>query len=140
MLAPAAPSAPEVSASVAPVEAETTTAAETVAALSRSAGAGEDAHAQYRAWIAEARAKHPYADSQERMFKVMMCESRGNASIVNPAGPYTGLFQYSTATWNGAWNTYRTEGIKDARAQIFATALAWQRGMQRQWGCYSNPH
>ena len=37
-------------------------------------------------------------------------------------------------------DTYRAEGIKDARAQFFATALAWQRGMQRQWGCYCIPH
>ena len=135
MLAPATPTTPAASA-----QAEPETATATVAALSRRAGAGENAQAQYRNWIAEARAKHPYADSEERMVKVMMCESGGNASIVNPAGPYTGLFQYRTDTWNGAWNTYRGEGIKDARAQIFATALAWQRGMQRQWGCYSNAH
>lgn len=100
----------------------------------------EQTLAQYRAWIHEARQAHPYADSEERMYAVMMCESRGQASIVNPAGPYSGLFQYSTATWNGAWNTYRDQGVLNARAQIFATALAWQRNMQRQWGCYSNPH
>ena len=91
-------------------------------------------------WIAQARAKHPYTDSEQRMFDVMMCESGGNAEIVNQAGPYSGLFQYSTGTWKGTWNDYRTENIYDAKAQIFATAQAWQKGMQRQWGCYSNPH
>jgi hypothetical protein len=100
----------------------------------------EETLAQYRAWIHEARQAHPYADSEERMYAVMMCESRGRATIVSPAGPYSGLFQYSTATWNGEWNTYREQGVLNARAQIFATALAWQRNMQRQWGCYANPH
>jgi hypothetical protein len=95
---------------------------------------------QYRAWIREARARHPYADSEERMYAVMLCESRGQAAIVNPAGPYSGLFQYSRATWSGDWNTYRDQDILDPRAQIFSTALAWSNGMQRQWGCYSRPH
>ena len=93
---------------------------------------------QYRAWIGEARAKHPYPESTERMFAVMMCESGGQASVVNPAGPYTGLFQYAGGTWNGDWNTYRDDGITDARAQIFATALAWNLNMQSHWGCYGS--
>jgi len=83
---------------------------------------------------------HPYAESEERMYAVMMCESRGQAEIVNPAGPYSGLFQYSPATWGGDWNLYRDQNILDPRAQIFATALAWQRNMQGQWGCYRRPH
>jgi OOP family OmpA-OmpF porin len=130
-----APAVPTAAPAAAPPTAEAA-----APARSRRTGVGEETLAQYRAWIAEARAKHAYSDSEDRMLKVMMCESGGNASIVNPAGPYTGLFQYRTDTWNGAWNTYRAEGIKDAHAQIFATALAWQRGMQRHWGCYSNPH
>jgi len=91
---------------------------------------------QYRAWISEARRKHPYEESEARMHAVMMCESGGRPSIVNPAGPYTGLFQYAKATWNGAWNIYRNDGILDPRAQIFATALAWSLDMQNHWGCY----
>ncbi|MBI3437842.1 MAG: hypothetical protein HY054_04185 [Proteobacteria bacterium] len=90
---------------------------------------------QYRAWIHEARQTHPYPDSEDRMYALMMCESRGQATLVNPAGPYSGLFQYSSATWRGAWNTYRDQSILDPRAQIFATALAFQRHMQGQWGC-----
>jgi hypothetical protein len=109
------------------------------APTSRRGPVDEQTLAQYRAWIHEGRQAHPYADSEERMYAVMMCESRGQAAIVSPAG-HSGLFQYSRATWNGAWNTYRNQGILDARAQIFATSLAWQRNMQRQWGCYSNPH
>jgi len=95
---------------------------------------------QYRAWIREARVLHPYPESEERMYAVMMCESDGDAVIVNPAGPYSGLFQYSPAAWNGDWNTYRDEDIFDPRAQIFATALAWNNDMQSQWGCYSRAH
>lgn len=101
---------------------------------------GEAALTQYRTWISEARAAHPYPESETRMFDVMMCESGGDASIVNPAGPYTGLFQYATGTWNGEWNSYRGDGITNARAQIFATALAWNLGMQSHWGCYSRAH
>lgn len=95
--------------------------------------------AQYRHWISEARAKHPYPESEDRMYAVMMCESGGNPEIVNPAGPYTGLFQYVDGTWRGDWNSYRSESITDPRAQIFATALAWSKGMQSHWGCYTHP-
>lgn len=95
---------------------------------------------QYRAWIHEARQMHPYADSEERMYAVMICESRGQAEVVNRAGPYSGLFQYSSDAWSGPWNTYRDQSILDPRAQIFATALAWRNHMQGQWGCYTRPH
>ncbi|MEM9180172.1 MAG: hypothetical protein AAGA89_10690 [Pseudomonadota bacterium] len=95
---------------------------------------------QYRLWISEARAQHPYPESEEKMFEVMMCESGGRANIVNPAGPYSGLFQYVAGTWAGDWNQYRDSDILDARAQIFATALAWNNNMQSHWGCYSRSH
>jgi hypothetical protein len=112
-----------------------------VAAAPTPSGPADEATLnQYRAWISEARQRHPYADSEARMYAVMMCESRGQASIVNPAGPYSGLFQYSPATWGGFWNQYREENILDARAQIFATALAWRSNMQGQWGCYNRAH
>lgn len=102
---------------------------------SRSGVVDEATLSQYRAWIHEARQAHPYPDSEDRMYALMMCESRGQAALVNPAGPYSGLFQYSSATWRGAWNTYRDQSVLDPRAQIFATALAFQRHMQGQWGC-----
>lgn len=101
---------------------------------------GEAALAQYRVWIGEARVQYPYPDSVQRMYDVMMCESGGQAGIVNPAGPYSGLFQYADGTWNGDWNTYRENDILDAQSQIFATALAWSLNMQGHWGCYSRPH
>jgi hypothetical protein len=108
---------------------------------SSGGGVDEQTLRQYRAWIHEARQAHHYAESEDRMYALMICESRGRAGLVNPAGPYSGLFQYSSATWRSAWNTYRDQGVLDPRAQIFATALAWRRRMQGQWGgCYTNPH
>jgi len=89
---------------------------------------------QYRAWMQEARATHPYSEPIEVMWQVMLCESSGQADQV--AGSYYGLFQYQQATWAGEWNPYRTTPILDPRAQIFATAKAWQDGNQHWWGCY----
>ncbi|HET9496086.1 MAG TPA: SH3 domain-containing protein [Chloroflexia bacterium] len=92
-------------------------------------------HAQLRQWMEEARALHPYPDSVDKMWRVMMCESSGNPNAVG-AGRYYGLFQYLPGTWGGSWNPYRSESIFDAHAQIFATARAWSIGMQGHWSCY----
>jgi len=124
----------QLAAFAAPNEAIATTA--TASRALEPIDATEESLAMYRFWIREARELHPYAESEDRMYAVMMCESGGNASIVNPAGPYTGLFQYSDETWRGAWNTYRDGEITEAQAQIFATALAWSLNMQSHWGCY----
>lgn len=88
---------------------------------------------QYRAWIEEARGTHPYAETSDQMWAVMLCESSGNPQA---ASAYYGLFQYSPATWAGEWNPYRDQSIFDPRAQIFATAKAWSDGHQGWWGCY----
>ncbi len=90
---------------------------------------------QYRAWMEEARALHPYTEPIEKMWAVMICELSGNPDMVS--GLYHGLFQYQGATWSGEWNPYREQPILDPRAQIFATARAWQDGNQGWWGCYS---
>jgi hypothetical protein len=87
---------------------------------------------QLRAWLEEARATHPYAEPVASMWAVMMCESSGRPDVI--AGPYHGLFQYIVETWRGAWNPYRDSPILDPRAQIFATAKAWQDGHQSWWG------
>jgi hypothetical protein len=90
---------------------------------------------QLRVWIEEARTLHPYPDSTDKMWRVMMCESSGNPNAVG-AGIYHGLFQYLPGTWAGGWNPYRNNSIWDARSQVFATARAWSLGMQRHWSCY----
>jgi hypothetical protein len=93
-----------------------------------------DALTQYRHWMDEARTLHPYPEDIEQMWAVMICESKGDPSLV--AWPYHGLFQYQPETWGGDWNPYRDQPILDPHAQIFATAKAWQDGYQSWWGCY----
>jgi hypothetical protein len=89
---------------------------------------------QYRTWMEEARALHPYSEPLDVMWSVMLCESSGDANAV--VGMYFGLFQFQSETWSGEWNPYRDLPILDPRAQIFATAKAWQDGNQHWWGCY----
>jgi hypothetical protein len=91
---------------------------------------------QYRAWMVEARQMYPYPQSIDKMYKVMMCESGGNAQASGGGGRWLGLFQYAPATWRGKWNPYRNNSIRDAKSQIFATAKAWSIGMQSHWSCY----
>jgi hypothetical protein len=72
------------------------------------------------------------------MYQLLLCESSGTPAADSPDGLYHGLFQYSAETWGGDWNPYRDQSIYDAQAQIWATARAWNLGMQQQWGCYSS--
>lgn len=91
---------------------------------------------QYWAWMVEAREMYPYEEPVEKMWSVMMCESRGDSTIVSRNRLYHGLFQYHKRTWAGKWNPYREVSIFDAKSQIFATAKAWNEGYQSWWGCY----
>ena len=92
--------------------------------------------AQYRQWISEARVLYPYAESTDKMYRVMLCESGGDRFAVGGGSRWFGLFQYVPSTWRGAWNPYRNAALTDARAQIFATARAWNLGRQGEWTCY----
>src|SRR3954463_10463540 len=92
--------------------------------------------ALYRSWMVDARKLYPYPQSVDKMYRVMLCESGGNARASGGGGAWLGLFQYAPRTWRGAWNPYRASSIWDARSQIYATAKAWRLGMQRQWSCY----
>jgi hypothetical protein len=83
----------------------------------------------------QARAMYPYRESIDKMWRVMMCESGGNARAIG-GGYYKGLYQYAPPTWAGSWNPYRSNSIWDPRSQIFATAKAWSIGMQHAWQCY----
>jgi hypothetical protein len=108
-----------------------------VAAPARPAAAADSATlAQYRQWIAEARQQYPYPESTDKMYRVMMCESVGDRFAVGGGRRWFGLFQYVPSTWRGSWNPYRTADLYDAKAQIFATARAWQLGKQGEWTCY----
>jgi len=70
--------------------------------------------------------------SARGMYRLMVIESGGYASIVGPGG-YYGLFQYHPTTWKGSWNPYRSAGITDGAAQIRATALALKMGYGHAW-------
>jgi hypothetical protein len=125
-------------AATAPVMSFATTAIPTLASSATparpTAAPPATASDQYRAWMDEARIRHPYTESVEQMWEVMLCESSGKPDLV--AGPYHGLFQYAQETWQGDWNPYRDRPILDPQAQIFATAKAWHDGYQSWWGCY----
>ncbi len=70
--------------------------------------------------------------SARGMYRLMMIESGGSATIVGPGG-FHGLFQYARTTWNGSWNPYRSAGIYDGAAQIRATALVIRLGYGSSW-------
>ena len=70
--------------------------------------------------------------SARGMYRLMMIESGGSASVVGPGG-YYGLFQYAPSTWKGSWNPYRSASITDGAAQIKATAHALHLGYGHQW-------
>jgi hypothetical protein len=91
---------------------------------------------QYRAWMADAKAKYPYPQTLDKMWRVMMCESGGNANASGGGGRWLGLYQYAPGTWKSSWNPYRGNSIWDAKSQIYATAKAWSIGMQSHWSCY----
>ncbi|HZL63889.1 MAG TPA: transglycosylase SLT domain-containing protein [Thermoleophilia bacterium] len=70
--------------------------------------------------------------SARGMYRLMMIESGGYASVVGPGG-YYGLFQFAPMTWKGSWNPYRSASISDGSAQIKATALALHLGYGHAW-------
>src|SRR5437762_5185744 len=108
-----------------------------VATTPLSAQAATSANlAQYKAWMADAKKMYPYRQSLDKMYRVMMCESTGNARASGGGGAWLGLYQYAPRTWHGSWNPYRYNSIYDAKSQIYATAKAWSIGMQSHWSCY----
>ena len=70
--------------------------------------------------------------SARGMYRLMMIESGGSATVVGPGG-YYGLFQYAPSTWKGSWNPWRSSSIADGAAQIKATALALRQGYGHPW-------
>jgi peptidoglycan hydrolase CwlO-like protein len=70
--------------------------------------------------------------SARGMYRLMMIESGGSATIEGPGG-YYGLFQYAPTTWKGSWNPWRSSSITDGAAQIKATALAIHDGYGHSW-------
>jgi predicted nucleic acid-binding Zn-ribbon protein len=70
----------------------------------------------------------------EGLYRLMMIESGGNASIVGGSGGrFCGLFQYWPGTWKASWNPWRAESVFNGSAQIKATALAIKMGKGPYW-------
>jgi peptidoglycan hydrolase CwlO-like protein len=95
-------------------------------------GGGSEAGGQGQWWPLIQQAASATGVSARGMYRLMMIESSGYASIVGPGG-YCGLFQYHPATWKGSWNPYRSASITDGGAQIRATALALKLGYGHAW-------
>ena len=95
-------------------------------------GGGDDGGGQGQWWPLIQQAAGVNGVSARGMYRLMMIESGGYASIVGLGG-YYGLFQYHPATWEGSWNLYRSAGITDGAAQIHATALALKMGYGHAW-------
>jgi peptidoglycan hydrolase CwlO-like protein len=93
---------------------------------------GGDGGGQGEWWPLIQQAAGASGVSARGMYRLMMIESGGYASIVGPGG-YYGLFQYHPTTWKGAWNPFRAASINDGAAQIRATALALKMGHGHDW-------
>ncbi len=95
-----------------------------------AAGGGGDGSGPWWPLIRSAAAGNGV--SARGMYRLMMVESGGSASVVGPGG-YYGLFQYAASTWQGSWNPWRSADITDGAAQIKATALAIRQGNGHAW-------
>ncbi len=95
-------------------------------------GAGDAAVGSGPWWPLIQQAAGVNGVSARGMYRLMMIESGGDASVVGPGG-FFGLFQYAPTTWKGSWNPYRGHSITDGAAQIKATALAIKLGYGHAW-------
>ncbi len=98
----------------------------------RSGGGGGGSGGQGQWWPLIQAAAGANGVSARGMYRLMMIESGGSASVVGPGG-YYGLFQFASTTWRGSWNPYRSASITDGSAQIKATARALHLGYGHAW-------
>src|SRR5438132_2483332 len=68
---------------------------------------------QYITWMQDAKRLYPYPQTLDKMYRVMMCESTGNARASGGGGLWLGLIHYAPTTWRASWNPYRTSSIWD---------------------------
>ena len=112
-------------------EAAPSSPSQTVTPPDPSSG-GSDVGGQGKWWPLIQAAAGANGVSARGMYRLMMIESGGYASIVGPGG-YYGLFQFAPTTWKGSWNPYRSASITDGSAQIKATAHALHLGYGHAW-------
>lgn len=72
-----------------------------------------------------------HGQNPDDLYRVMMCESRGDPAAEN--GIVQGLFQFNPGTW--ASTPYAGESIWDPHAQALATAWMWSQGRKGEWVC-----
>jgi soluble lytic murein transglycosylase-like protein len=80
-------------------------------------------------YLIEAAAR--YGQDPAVLYRVMMCESKGDAHADN--GVCKGLFQFDPDTWAGT--PYGQESIFDGHAQILAAAWMFSQGRKGEWTC-----
>ena len=76
-------------------------------------------------------ASETYGQDAGSLYRVMMCESKGDSNADN--GVNKGLFQFHPGTWAGT--PYGGSSIYDGDAQIMAAAWMWSQGRKGEWGC-----
>ena len=72
-----------------------------------------------------------YGQDPADLYRVMICESKGDSNADN--GVCKGLFQFNPGTWAGT--PYGGESIYDGHAQIKAAAWMWSQGRKGEWTC-----
>jgi len=73
-----------------------------------------------------------YGQDPGELYRVMMCESRGDPYADN--GICKGLFQFHPDTWAGT--PYGGSDIFDGHAQVKAAAWMFGQGRANEWSCY----
>lgn len=77
------------------------------------------------------RAAEMYGQSPEDLYRVMICESRGDQYADN--GICKGLFQFDPRTW--ANTPFGGFSIFDGQAQVYAAAWMFSQGRKGEWTC-----
>lgn len=92
----------------------------------------QEATEQYGEWgpyLVEAA--EAYGQDPAALYRVMICESRGDSNADN--GVCKGLFQFNPGTWAGT--PFGDQSIFEGRAQIQAAAWMWSQGRKGEWTC-----
>ncbi len=75
-----------------------------------------------------------YNVSTSLLESILSCESGYNPNAYNPSGA-SGIAQFMPSTFYGSWNPYRSEGLWNPDAQIYAMALKISEGGLNAWVC-----
>jgi hypothetical protein len=76
-------------------------------------------------------AAETYGQDPAALYRVMICESKGDSNADN--GVCKGLFQFNPGTWAGT--PFGGQSIYDGHAQVQAAAWMWSQGRKGEWTC-----